>query len=86
MASGLPCLVADAIGSKSLVRNSVNGYWANKEDVADFTEKLKLIVGDDSKRLEMGKKSREFALEYQWDAINGELLENYMEAVANFKR
>ncbi len=86
MASGLPCLVADAIGSKSLVQNGVNGYWAAKEDIADFTAKLNLIVEDEEKRLEMGKKSREFALEYKWDVINKELLENYLEAMANYQR
>ncbi len=86
MASGLPCLVADAIGSKSLVQNGVNGYWAVKEDIADFTAKLNLIVEDEEKRLEMGKKSREFALEYKWDVINKELLENYLEAMANYQR
>ncbi len=86
MASGLPCLVADAIGSKSLVRNGVNGYWAEKENVEDFTEKLKLIVEDEKGRIEMGKKSREFSMEYQWDSINGELVENYKEAIANYKQ
>jgi glycosyltransferase involved in cell wall biosynthesis len=86
MASGLPCLVADAIGSKSLVRNGVNGYWAEKESEEDFTKKLKLIVEDEEKRIEMGRKSREFALEYQWDAINEGLIENYKEALANYKK
>ena len=64
MASGLPCLVADAIGSKSLVKHGVNGFWAEKESVTDFTEKLKIIVEDDDRRLEMGAKSREFSLGY----------------------
>lgn len=86
MASGIPCVVADAIGSKSLVRNGENGYWAEKESEKDFTAKLKLIVDDEEKRLQMGKKSREYALEYQWDAINGGLVENYNEAIANFKQ
>jgi len=85
MASGLPCLVADAIGSKSLVENGVNGYWANKKDEKDFTAKLKMIVEDDSKRIKMGIKSREFALNYQWDSINEGLVENYREAITNFQ-
>ncbi len=86
MASGIPCVVADAIGSKSLVRDGENGYWAEKESEKDFTAKLKLIVDDEEKRLQMGKKSREYALVYQWDAINGGLVENYKEAIANFKQ
>lgn len=86
MASGLPCLVADAIGSKSLVKHGVNGFWAEKESVTDFTEKLKIIVEDDDRRLEMGTKSREFSLGYKWDDINAGLLNNYKEALSNFKK
>jgi phosphatidylinositol alpha 1,6-mannosyltransferase len=77
MASGLPCLVADAIGSKSLVEDGVNGYHAEKENVEDFTNKLRQILANDQQRLEMGKKSREMAMEYQWDEINAGLVKNY---------
>jgi glycosyltransferase involved in cell wall biosynthesis len=83
MASGLPCIVADAIGSKSLVDHGVNGYHAEKENVKDFTTKLKMMVEDEERRLKMGEKSRELAMNYQWDTINGGLVENYREALNN---
>lgn len=86
MASGLPCIVADAIGSKSLVSNGENGYWAEKENESDFTEKLKLMIENPARRKEMGLKSRELALEYKWDVINQGLLKNYVEAVSNYKK
>lgn len=85
MASGLPCIVADAIGSKSLVDDGVNGYHAEKESVEDFTSKLKLVIEDEEKRLAMAAKSREMAMDYQWDKINGGLVENYREALQNHK-
>ncbi|MDZ7807982.1 MAG: glycosyltransferase [Gracilimonas sp.] len=44
MSSGLPCLVADATGSKSLVEDGVNGFLAEPENKADFTKKLSQIV------------------------------------------
>jgi glycosyltransferase involved in cell wall biosynthesis len=81
MASGLPCLVADAIGSKSLVNDGVNGYHAEKENVDDFTEKLRMILKDEATRLSMGAKSREMALTYQWDEINSELVKNYRQVI-----
>lgn len=56
MASGLPCLVADAIGSKSLVDDGVNGKWAEKQNVKDFTEKLEWLTSDENRMKEMGKK------------------------------
>ncbi|MEP1151921.1 MAG: glycosyltransferase family 1 protein [Balneola sp.] len=82
MASGLPCLVADAIGSKSLVEDGVNGKLGKKEDVDDFIEKLDWLVSDEERMKNMGEKSREMAMEYEWDAINASLVENYSEAIA----
>lgn len=81
MASGVPCLVADAIGSKSLVHNGINGYWAEKENVQDFTNKLEKMCSDEAKLKQMGKKSRELALSYEWDKINAQLIENYKEVL-----
>ncbi|MEQ9309907.1 MAG: glycosyltransferase family 1 protein [Balneolaceae bacterium] len=86
MASGLPCIVADAIGSKSLVDDGKNGYLAEKENVEDFTKKLQNVVSDSEKRIEMGKKSREMALLYQWDSINAGLVKNYMEVLSGAEK
>ncbi len=86
MASGLPCIVADAIGSKSLVNDGVNGYLAQKENVEDFTKQLERIVSDPEKRIEMGKASRELAMGYQWESINAGLVENYREVLENWDK
>ncbi|MCG8374609.1 MAG: glycosyltransferase family 1 protein [Balneolales bacterium] len=81
MASGLPCIVADAIGSKSLVENGVNGFWAEKENEKEFTEKLEKIVSDESLRKSMAEESRKLALNYRWEDINSGLVENYKEVI-----
>ncbi len=81
MASGLPCLVADAIGSKSLVINGENGMWAEQENVADFTKKLTQITSDIELMEAMGAKSRELSKLYEWDKINSGLVENYKAAM-----
>lgn len=83
MASGLPCVVADAIGSKSLVDDGVNGFWAEKENTEDFTEKLAKVVEDPELRIKMGKASREMALDYEWESINSGLVKNYREVLKN---
>ncbi len=85
MASGLPCLVADAIGSKSLVNDGENGRWAEKQNTQDFIEKLDWIISDEERMKKMGEKSRELALNYEWDTINGGLVENYKDAIKQFK-
>lgn len=81
MSSGLPCLVADATGSKSLVEHNVNGALAESENKGDFTKKLAIIASDEELRSRMRKASREKALEYEWDEINGQLLKYYKEAL-----
>jgi glycosyltransferase involved in cell wall biosynthesis len=81
MSSGLPCLVADATGSKSLVEHGVNGCLAEPENKADFAKKLSLIVSNKKIREEMRSASREKALTYDWDQINGKLVSNYREAL-----
>ncbi len=81
MASGLPCIVADAIGSKSLVENGVNGFLGRKESVEDFSKQLEKVIADESKRLAMGVSSRDMALGYQWDSINSGLVNNYREVL-----
>lgn len=77
MSSGLPCLVADATGSKSLVEHGVNGCLAEPGNKADFAKKLSLIVSEKELREKMKKESRNKALKYEWDEINGKLVENY---------
>jgi glycosyltransferase involved in cell wall biosynthesis len=81
MSSGLPCLVADATGSKSLVEHGENGGLAEPENEADFAKKLSIIVSDEELRNSMRKASRRKALEYEWDEINGRLLSNYKKAL-----
>ncbi|MEO1021761.1 MAG: glycosyltransferase family 1 protein [Bacteroidota bacterium] len=83
MASGLPCLVADAIGSKSLVQDGVNGKLGTIQDIDHFTKQLEFLVHDDERRTEMSRKSREIALTYNWETINEGLLTNYKEAIAS---
>lgn len=85
-ASGLPCIVADAIGSKSLVEDGVNGFLAKKKDVEDFTRQLEKVVSDPELRKKMGEASRKMAMEYQWDSINAGLVENYREVLESSKQ
>ncbi|MEX2364023.1 MAG: glycosyltransferase family 1 protein, partial [Balneolaceae bacterium] len=81
MSSGLPCIVADATGSKSLVEDGVNGFLAKPENKTDFAKKLELIVSNQELREKMAASSREKALHYEWDDINSRLVKNYSEAL-----
>lgn len=80
LACGLPAVVANASGNRSLVSNNRNGFLIPPYDVGEYVRLIKLLVNDDAKRAEMSRQAREFAMGYTWDSINGGLVANY-EAV-----
>jgi len=81
MSSGVPCVVADATGSKSLVESGINGYLVPPRNTEEFARCVKTIMEDDKLRVEMGKTARQKAMAYSWDSVNGKLLQNYREAL-----
>jgi len=81
MSSGLPCVVADATGSRSLVESGVNGYVAPPRDTRAFAKCINEIASDERLRKKMGKAARQKALAYSWENVNTKLLENYREAL-----
>lgn len=80
MASGLPCIVADAVGSKSLVEQNVNGFLAPVSQTDLFYTYIDQLITDEDLRKKMAASSLEKAKNYSWEIINGNLL-NYYEQV-----
>lgn len=81
MSSGLPCVVADAAGSKSLVENGENGFLAKANDKERFKSQIEQLVLDPVLRTKMGRVSTEKAKAYSWKAINEKLLSYYSEVL-----
>ena len=81
MSSGLPCVVADATGSRSLVESGINGFLAPPRDTQAFADRVSQIVNDHSLWEEMGRAAREKAIAYSWENVNNKLLDNYREAL-----
>ena len=79
MASGLPCLVADAVGSKSLVAQNKNGFLGDVNDPETFKKYLKKLVDDSDLRQRMTAESLTRAEDYSWESINNNLLGYYQE-------
>jgi len=82
MASGLPCVVADATGSKSLIEQGENGFVIPVENRDEFYHKIEKLIADKSLRVSMGKSSLEKSKRYTWEAINGRLLKFYQEVLS----
>lgn len=77
LASGVPSVVANATGNRSLVRDEWNGYLVTPRDVPEFTRVILELAGNDAKRREMALHARAFAAGFTWDAINQGLLDDY---------
>lgn len=43
MASGLPCLIADGGGSKSLIKQGINGFLCKPHQAKDYLHKIQLL-------------------------------------------
>jgi glycosyltransferase involved in cell wall biosynthesis len=67
MASGLPCVCADATGSRSLVAHGRTGYLAQPGAAAEFAGHVARLADDPALRARMGAAARERALEFSWD-------------------
>jgi glycosyltransferase involved in cell wall biosynthesis len=81
MASGLPCVCADATGSRSLVEEGVTGFLVPSGDVEAYVARLQSLVQDTSRRAHMGAAGRARALGFSWDEMMGRLLGYYRAIV-----
>lgn len=60
MSCGLPILCSNRAGAaRDLVKDEVNGYTFNPEDIHELKGKLRLLLDDAEKRKEMGRNSFE---------------------------
>lgn len=67
MASGLPCVCADATGSRSLVVDGETGFLAGPSDASAFAAHLTHLAQDPGLRTRMGEAGRARALTFSWE-------------------
>lgn len=72
MGCGLPVVASDVGGNNEIVHEGVNGYLIAGDDVETIAQRLAELVNNSELRQQMGKKSREMALGYDWKNIMGE--------------
>ena len=68
MASGLPVIVSNLPGVRTLVEEGVNGFKVPVNDPQTLAQRIRELMEDKSLCSNMGQKSREKVLEsYAWD-------------------
>ena len=77
MASGLPCVCADATGSRSLVVDGQTGFLSPADDAASFARHITALAQDKALRERMGLSARARALTFSWDETLARMLGYY---------
>jgi glycosyltransferase involved in cell wall biosynthesis len=77
MASGLPCVCADATGSRSLVVDGETGFLADPSDAPAFAGHLAHLARDPALRRRMGEAGRARALTFSWEDTLARMLGYY---------
>jgi len=77
MASALPVVAAISTGSSSLVDDGVSGRLVAPGSIAGFADALAYYAADALARAEAGGRGLAASGRYDWDEINGAMLEHY---------
>lgn len=78
MACGLPIIATRASGLSELVRDGVNGYLVELNDVTSFIHHLSELIENPHERRRMGKESRKIAeQEFTWEFIAEQYVQVY---------
>lgn len=77
MASGLPCVCAQATGSGSLVVHGETGFLVPARNSTAFFDAVSSLVRDADLRAQMGNASRARALSFDWQVILPQLVSAY---------
>ncbi len=81
-ACGRPIVASDVPGCREVVRNGENGYLVPPHDFRAVAEALKRLINDPSKRIQMGNRGREIAVnEFSMARVISETLAVYRSLV-----
>lgn len=82
MASSLPCVCANATGSRSLVVPGQTGLLADASDARGFADNLLVLAKDADLRRRMGQAGRARSLTFSWDETMARMLGYYRALLA----
>jgi glycosyltransferase involved in cell wall biosynthesis len=82
MASGLPCVCADATGSRSLVIDGSTGFLAGIGRADEFAGHIARLATMPELRRRMGAAARARSLEFAWDETLARMLGYYRSLLA----
>ena len=86
MASGVPCVAADAGGIPDLIEEGVTGYLCKPGDATAFAEKISLLLENTQLRAQMSLAARAETEKHSWESATSYLRNvQYKQAITHFK-
>ncbi len=79
MASGLPSIIADGGGSRSLVSHGVTGYKVEPKNAAAYLDTIELMERDPNLRASIVDNALGFVQQFSWETLVDRLLTDYEE-------
>lgn len=79
LASGPAVVVADATGSRDIVRDGVDGVVCAAGDVAGFAAAVRRLIENAAERERLRAAGLARAREYEWDAVHARMVGNYRD-------
>ena len=83
MASGLPTVCANAVGSRDLVDDGTTGFLCEPGDAAAFTDAVERLITDPALRQRMSTAGHDRAQDFTWDAILARINEYYDDVLSD---
>jgi len=82
-ASGIPAIASAVGGIPGILVDGENGILVPPNDPVSLAEAIRKLADDDDYRMNMGKRSRELALEHDWRKVAGETERLYIEMLGS---
>lgn len=69
MGAGLPIIASNVGGNNEIVKEGENGFLIMGDDIDILADRMARLINDAALRQQMGKTSREYAMQYDWKHI-----------------
>ena len=78
MSASLPVIISDNVGAKDLVRDGINGFVVEREDIDSISSRIEFMLNEKN-RESMAKEAHKTATNNTWDIMTNKVLKIYDE-------
>ncbi|MBW2630765.1 MAG: glycosyltransferase family 4 protein [Deltaproteobacteria bacterium] len=78
MSASLPVIISDNVGAADLVKDGINGFVVEKEDIDSISSKIEFMLNEKN-REDMAKEAHKTATNNTWDIMADKVLKIYDE-------